>query len=58
MLGKVFKVQIKLDPGMLCSQNSSKPPKMPYFGSFSLFDTLLTNFLTRTNLILPKNHCK
>ena len=33
-----------------------KPPKMPFFGSFCLFDTLQTNSLTRDNMIFSARY--
>ena len=56
MWGEVVSVWICLDPAILGPQNSSKLPKMAYFGSFCPFDTLQTKFLAGTNWISPKNY--
>ena len=56
MRGGIFKNKIKLDPAIFRLQTAQNQPKSPFFGSFCLFDTLETNFLTRNNIIFSARY--
>ena len=56
MRGDILK-QDQVGSSHILASNSSKPTKMPFFfGSFCLFDTLETNFLTRNNIIFSARY--